>query len=260
MPKLYGYCRASTTEQEDTLTIQADTIRREFDHRFAKDYEWGSCFTDRGVSGSKALRQRPEGHRLSMALEAGDAVLFTKLDRGFRNVCDLATTLESWGESKVRIILLDLNADSDTPVGRMLIQMLGAVAEFERSRIRERIKDAAAQRRREGRPVCGEAPYGQKIVGPAGKRRFVPDTYTRRIGAKILAWHLAGWSREAIYIHMLNNRIKTRLGKEWSEKAIRRAIESELRLQQEELKSGDKTGDKNAPTAPQPRPNRLPTV
>jgi DNA invertase Pin-like site-specific DNA recombinase len=248
MPKLYGYCRASTTEQEDTLTIQAEAIRREYDHRFAKDYEWGGNFVDRGVSGSKPLRQRLEGHRLSMALEAGDSVLFTKLDRGFRNVCDLATCLEVWGERKVRIILMDLNADSDTPVGRMLIQMLGAVAEFERARIRERIKEAAAQRRREGRPVCGSAPYGRKIIGPAGKKRLVPDPYTRRIGAAILDWHLTGWTREAIYIHLLSHKVKTRRGKEWSEGHIQRAISGEMRLQQEDKAAGDKTGDKNGPT------------
>jgi DNA invertase Pin-like site-specific DNA recombinase len=249
MPKLYGYCRASTNEQEDTLTIQADTVRLEYDHRFAKDYEWGGCFIDRGVSGSRPLRQRPEGHRLSTALEAGDAVLVTKLDRGFRNCSDVSNTLESWGERKVRIILMDLNADSGTPVGRMLIQMLGAVAEFERARLRERVKDTIAQRRKDGRPVSGKVPYGMKLVGPTGKRRLARDPYTREIGAKILEWHLAGWSREVIYIHLVKLRVKTRQGKEWSAGAIQRAIVGEARLQQEE-KVGDKNGDKTGQNQP----------
>ena len=234
-PVLYGYCRASTTDQETTLVVQADAIEREYQHRFAAEYEWGGLYTDRGVSGSKPLRQRPEGHRLSMAVEAGDCVVFTKLDRGFRNVKDLVNTLEHWSEQRqVRMILMDLNADSNTPVGRMLIQMLGAVAEFERARLRERLRDAIAQRRREGLAVGGKPTYGMKLAGPKGKRRLVPDPHTRRIGAKILEWHLAGWSVQAIYIHLLSNKVKTRQGTEWSEGAINRAIRGEARLQQQE--------------------------
>jgi hypothetical protein len=88
-----------------------------------------------------------------------------------------------------------------------------------------------------------------RIVGKDKNRRLVPSPYSRAIGAKILEWHLAGWSREAIYSHLLRNGIKTWDGREWGEKMIRSAIKGEMELQQKELaalQSGDKTGDKTA--------------
>jgi DNA invertase Pin-like site-specific DNA recombinase len=131
----------------------------------------------------------------------------------------------------------------------MLIQMLAAVAEFERARIRERIRESNAERKRRGLPVNQQPPYGFKLHGPPGMRRIVKDHYTRQIGAKILEWHLAGWSRDAIYLHLLKHRIKTRLGKEWSEGAIARAIRGEMVLQKKERV------DKTAPNQPPGNPS-----
>jgi DNA invertase Pin-like site-specific DNA recombinase len=218
------------------LDVQRACIEREYEAHFQSTYEWGSCFIDRGVSGSKAIRQRPEGHKLSMALEAGDAVLFTKLDRGFRNLRDALDTIRAWQARGVSLVLMDLAVGSGEAVGETELQFLAALAEFERARFSGRVNDCAAERRRQGRPVFGKHPYGLKTVGKRGKKRFVPDPYTRRIGAAIVTWHLAGWSFDAIYAHLLANRIKTRSGSEWSEGGIRRAYSGELRLQQEEGK------------------------
>ncbi len=234
MPKLYGYCRASTFDQEVTLTVQAETIEKEYKHAYAAEYEFGGCFSDRGVSGSKELRSRPEGSKLSSTLEAGDAVIFTKLDRGFRSVRDLVETLAVWNRRKIRVILLDIRVDTGTPIGMMVATIFGAVAQFERARMVERMIESNEARRRKGLPVNQKCKYGFKLVGPKGKRHYAPDPYQRAIGAKILKWHLDGWTRTAIYLHLFKHRVMNEWGREWSEKGVRKAIEGEMRLQQEE--------------------------
>jgi DNA invertase Pin-like site-specific DNA recombinase len=233
MPKLYGYARASTSEQMITLTVQQDTIRREYDHGYATAYEWGGVFTDQGVSGSKELRNRPEGFKLAHALEKGDCIIFTKLDRGFRNVVDLVETLKSWQARGVRVILLDMRVDTGTPIGMMIVTIFAAVAEFELARMRERRLDSNAERRRQGLAI-NQNRYGFKVAGPKGRRYFVPDPKARAIGAKILEWREAGWTYEAIYLHLFKNKILNPFGREWSEGGIVRTIGYEKRLQLKE--------------------------
>jgi site-specific DNA recombinase len=175
-----------------------------------------------------------EGHRLSTAVESGDVVVFTKLDRGFRNLRDALGTVKAWSRRGVGVVLLNLAEGGAEVVGERVVRLLGAVAEFERCRLGGRVNDHAAKRRREGRPVWGRHPYGFKTAGPRGKKGFVPDPYTRSIGAKIVEWHLAGWSFAALYLHLSGLGIKTRLGNSWSEGTIKRAYRAELRLQQQE--------------------------
>jgi DNA invertase Pin-like site-specific DNA recombinase len=231
---VYGYCRASPSEGQAVLEAQREVIERAYQCHFAGTHAWGGWFMDRGVPGEKPLRQRPQGHKLSMALESGDLVVFTKLDRGFRNLRDALGTVEAWGQREVGVVLMDLAEVGGEQVGNRVVRLLAAVAEFERCRLSRRVNDHAAARRREGRPVWGRHPYGLKTAGPRGNKRYVPDPYTRSIGAKIVEWHLAGWSFAAIYLHLSALGIKTRLGNSWSEGTIKRSFRAELRLQQQE--------------------------
>jgi DNA invertase Pin-like site-specific DNA recombinase len=233
---VYGYCRASPSEVEGVSDAQRAEIDKAYRDHFAGTHAWGGWFVDRGVPGEKPLRQRREGHRLSMALEAGDVVLFTRLDRGFRNLRDALGTIAAWGRRGVQVVLLVLAVGPGEPVREGVARLLAAVAEFERCRLSGRVNDHAAERRRQGRPVWGRHPYGLKTAGPRGKKRYVPDLYTRGIGAKIVQWHLAGWSFAAIYLHLSGLRVKTRRGTEWSEGTIKRAYYGELRLRQEDSK------------------------
>jgi DNA invertase Pin-like site-specific DNA recombinase len=243
MPKVFGYARGSTNEQEDTLVNQKEELEKEYAHRFQKDYEWGGVFTDRGVSGSVELGRRSQGHQLKLGLERGDVVLITKLDRGFRNARDFLANVAEWRDKGIRLVLMDLAIDTGVPVGEMLGGILALVAQFERRMIAARTKAVMDARKKQGRPVSGKEPYGFKLGGPKGQRHFVPDPITRAAGKKIVEWIDGGWTFESVYWHMRVNLILTRRGGEWKKTSIQRAYVGEKRLQEREKEQATKKGE-----------------
>lgn len=81
---------------------------------------------------------RPELHRMLDQLREGDVVVAWKLDRVSRSLKDLLTILEKIEAAGAGFRSLTEPVDTTTPAGRMMMQMVGAFAEFERSIIRER--------------------------------------------------------------------------------------------------------------------------
>ena len=242
--KAYGYVRASTNEQELTLTAQQDLIKKEFEHRLADKYEWGGFFIDKGVSAAIPLRQRPYGHHLDKQLEGLDCVIFTKLDRGFRNVKDLLETLEHWTARGIKVIILDLNIDTTTPAGKLTITIMGATAEFDRACIRQRVLDVNARRRAEGLPFGGAQPHGFKAVGPTGRKKLVRCDYSREVIGQLTEWHRRGWTIDQLWQYLVAHQIKRANGKEYSRTSMYRAIKEELKLQLLEAEEAKKKKEK----------------
>lgn len=257
MNRVFGYARSSTDEQIDTIMAQIERCKAEYAHRFASEgYVWGGEYTDQGVSGSKGFRNRPAGHNLHCEAGKGDVIIITKLDRGFRNTADFFAVVEVWAKKGVRLVMLDLNLDTGTPVGRLMAGMLALFAEFERARAGERTADVLRARRAKGLPIAGQTAYGFKCVGKKGQRRLRPDPYTRAIGKKIVEWIDGGWSYDTIYFHLLTNKIKTRLQKEWSRTSITRADQGERVLAA--LEAEGLSQDEIVKRIMQPRPTTNP--
>jgi len=136
------YVRVSTGQQAESglsLEQQERTLRHAAEvHGFAEVI----VIREEGISG-KSLRNRPALQEALSLLAQGEAaaLLVSKMDRLSRStrdtlhLCDLADK-EGW-----RLVSLDLNLDTATPTGRLVLTMLAAVAEMERSRISERHKD-----------------------------------------------------------------------------------------------------------------------
>jgi len=204
----YGYIRASTDEQATTLKAQQTVILQAYDYKLkANGYDMANIFIDKGVSGSIPLGNRQAGHQLLMTLKPGDAVIMKHVDRGWRSMVDCVNTLERWNEQNIRVIFVDFDVDTRSPMGSFALKLFALCAEFERAMVRERMKAFQAQRRREGRPINQKAPYGYKVVGQKGNRRFEPDAALRTIGARFLDWHLRGWTYPQIVKHCEENGI-----------------------------------------------------
>ena len=109
---------------------------------------------------------RPELHRLLDHLRPGDVVVVWKLDRLSRSLKDLLHIMEKIAEAGAGFRSLTECIDTTTPAGRMMMQMVGAFAEFERAMIRERTSAGLAAARAEGR------------IG--GRRKKLDETKRRR--------------------------------------------------------------------------------
>jgi DNA invertase Pin-like site-specific DNA recombinase len=235
MPTAYGYGRASTERQVDTLKVQAEKITRYFEYSLnPKGYGFGKIFSDPATSGKTNIRQRPEGSLLNLALEPGDAVIIAKLDRGFRNARDGLETLEKWLERGVVVHILDINVDTSTPFGKMVFTMFAAFAEWERSRIRDRLMESIAYRRARGRPLCQNAPYPFVVRGPRNNKQFAYAPWKRQMGRYVVKMRERGHTFEQIYWALYYAGVKQttgkRKGKEWSLGTLKNYFKEELQL------------------------------
>jgi DNA invertase Pin-like site-specific DNA recombinase len=95
--------------------------------------------------------ERPELQRLLEQLRKGDVVVVWKLDRLSRSLKDLLCLIEKFDQLGVGFRSLTESIDTTTPAGRMLMQIVGSFAEFERAMLKERTKAGLKTARSEGR-------------------------------------------------------------------------------------------------------------
>jgi site-specific DNA recombinase len=133
-------------------------------------------YVDAGVSGARAAR--PALDELTAAATAGgfDTLLVAKLDRLGRNLLHLLTLIQQLDTLGIRVICVGDGLDTRTPAGRLMLQLLGVFAEFERERIRERSHEGARHRVTDGGFVMSIPPFGYRpIPDPVTGRGVVLD-------------------------------------------------------------------------------------
>jgi DNA invertase Pin-like site-specific DNA recombinase len=123
----YGYARVSTDDQNSALQLAA-----------LKKAGCKTVFKDDGLSG--ATTKRPALLRCLKKLEHGDTLIVWKLDRLGRSLRDLITMLDDLKHRGVKFRSLTEAIDTETPKGRAMWQMIGVLAELERSLISERTR------------------------------------------------------------------------------------------------------------------------
>lgn len=136
-----GYARVSTTMQN--LEAQENQLRA------------AGCSTLYSDTMTGSSASRPEWDACRKALREGDTVVITRLDRAGRSLLHLLEISTELDEKGVTLKVLDQAIDTSTPEGRLMFSLLASVAEFERSLISERTRNAMASRprgRNGGRP------------------------------------------------------------------------------------------------------------
>ncbi|EQD54587.1 resolvase domain-containing protein [mine drainage metagenome] len=148
MTLAFAYVRASTMDEvrQGSNERQKETIRQYLDQR---DYEI-EIFEDKAKSGKNTLR--PEFERMLKSLDRKpQIVIVSKIDRFARSLSDLLRTLEYLDQNGVGFVSVnDQSIDTTTPNGRLLLQILGAFAEFERNMINTRTKAGREQAQSKG--------------------------------------------------------------------------------------------------------------
>ncbi|WHT81827.1 recombinase family protein [Providencia rettgeri] len=149
MSRVFAYCRVSTLEQN------TENQRREIEAAGFNVEHYR--IIEEHISGSVAASDRPGFSRLLDRMEHGDVLIVTKLDRLGRNAIDIRKTVEKLSEMNIRVHCLALGGvDLTSPAGKMTMQVISAVAEFERDLLVERthagIARAKSVGKRFGRP------------------------------------------------------------------------------------------------------------
>jgi putative DNA-invertase from lambdoid prophage Rac len=150
MPRTFAYVRVSTvgqTTENQILEIQAAGFKVETRRVISET-----------ISGSVAINQRRGFNRLVDRLEAHDVLVVTKLDRLGRNAMDVAATVAKLAEIGVRVHCLALGGvDLASSTGKLTMNVINAVAEFERDQLIERTQAGLHRAKAEGK-ILGRPP------------------------------------------------------------------------------------------------------
>jgi len=151
MSRTFLYCRVSTSTQFTANQVQ-EVKAAGFDVQASRVIE-------EVISGSIAASERQGFQKLLDRMESGDVLIVTKLDRLGRNAMDVRQTVEHLAGIGIRVHCLALGGvDLTSPAGKMTMQVLSAVAEFERDLLIERTQQglmrAKAEGKQLGRPVA----------------------------------------------------------------------------------------------------------
>jgi DNA invertase Pin-like site-specific DNA recombinase len=141
---LIGYARTSTSDQKAGLEAQMAELK-------AADCE--ELFVDQVSS----IQRREELEKALKFSRKGDILVVTKLDRLARSIPDLVRITETLEEKQATLRILAMNLDTNTPTGRLLLNLVGSVAQFEREIMLERQREGVAKAKAEGK-YRGRAP------------------------------------------------------------------------------------------------------
>lgn len=173
MKRVFLYVRVSTEEQAlHGLSIEAQTSALE---------EWANAsgnkiigtYTDAGISARKPASKRPALQQLLEDVKKGkgDLVVFTKLDRWFRNIAEYYKVQEVLEAYHVDWRTIHEDYDTSTASGRFKINIMLSVAQDEADRTSERIKAVMEIKRKKVEPLTGDCPTGYKI----SEKKFIKD-------------------------------------------------------------------------------------
>lgn len=194
------YIRVSTLEQKQhgfSIPTQKDTLDKYIkDH---PEYQLVDYYIDDGVSADK-LKKRTELQRLLNDVRAKkvDLIIFTKLDRWFRSVAKYYQIQSILDENNVTWLTTNEDYETVTANGKFKVNIMLSVAQQERDRTSERIKDVFNYKIQNLEPVSGSMPLGFKIETIDGKKRVVHDLEKEEMVKDIINYYM-----------LINNKVAT---------------------------------------------------
>jgi len=222
--KAVGYVRVSTDKQADkgvSLDAQAAKIR-------AMAVVHGAELIDIIVDGGESAKslQRPGMERLLTLVDGkkADAVIVAKLDRLTRSVKDLCTLLERFERRSVALISVAESLDTGSAAGRLVLNIMTAVSQWEREAIGERTRDALSHKRNRGERV-GNIPFGSRLADDG--EQLEPEPTEQAALAEIRRMRTEGASMRTIAAQLNERAYRTRRGTPWRLESVARVLNVE---------------------------------
>jgi site-specific DNA recombinase len=219
--KTIGYVRVSTDKQADrgvSLEAQAEKIR-------AMAVVHGAELLDIIVDGGESAKSlnRPGMARLLTLVDAGEvqAVIIAKLDRLTRSVKDLCTLLERFTRRGVTLISVAESLDTGSAAGRLVLNIMTAVSQWEREAIGERTRDAMSHKRSQGQRV-GNIAYGCRLAGDGVHVEADPDE--QAVLSEIRQLRGQGATLRGIAAALNHRAYRTRRGTAWRLESVARIL------------------------------------
>lgn len=218
--EVIGYIRVSTEEQAKSgLGMEAQEKKIKM---YCELYELNlvDIVTDKGFSGKNL--KRPGIQEVFSSLKAGKAegIVIAKLDRLTRSISDMGNMLETTLQEN-QLFSVAENIDTRSASGRLVLNVLTSVAQWERETIGERTKDALDAKKARGEKTGGYTPFGYTNIN--GK--LEENQAEQNIIKNINALRAKGYSLQAIANELNTEGYKTKKGKCWNRMQIKRIMD-----------------------------------
>jgi DNA invertase Pin-like site-specific DNA recombinase len=135
---LVGYARTSAADQRAGLDAQMSELH-------------GADCEELFVEQVSSVQRRENLEKALKFIRKGDTLVVTKLDRLARSIPDLVRIIGALEEKQASLRILAMNLDTNTPTGRLLLSLVGSVAQFEREIMLERQREGVAKAKAEGK-------------------------------------------------------------------------------------------------------------
>jgi len=221
--KTIAYLRVSTDKQADR-GVSLDAQRAKL-KAYAElcELDLVEIIVDAGQS-AKSL-DRPGLQRALAMLNAGeaDALLVVKLDRLTRSVVDLGTLVERYfAPGRAALLSVGEQIDTRSAAGRLVLNVLASVSQWEREAIGERTATAMQHKAKQGEYTGGWAPYGRRGAADGARLGAGPKEEAARTVARDL--RARGLSLRAVAAELHQRRIRSRRGRGFAPVQVKRIV------------------------------------
>lgn len=218
--KTVAYIRVSTAEQADQGVSLETQAARLSAYCIAQGWPQPEIVEDAGVS-AKSL-DRPGLGRILEAIRRKqvDRLLVLKLDRLTRSVADLSPLLKALDRGNCQLVSLGESLDTSTAAGRLMLNLLVSVSQWEREAIAERTR-MALRHKRSTKAVYNHDPLGFRRVGETLQR--VDEEFATAV--RVLELYRQGHGLNAIARRLNAEAIPTKTGGRWYASTVKRIVE-----------------------------------
>jgi site-specific DNA recombinase len=217
------YVRVSTEEQStDGISLEMQVARL---RALCEAHGWtvGRAYQDAGFSAASLNRPAMQRLLTDIAKKRVTAVAIYALDRLTRSVKDLAELLEMFQKRGVAVVSLSERIDTSSAAGRMIVNLLGTVNQWQREAIAERTAAALAHKRDSGK-VYGTTPYGFTRVGD----HLEPKEEELNVVRRIYRLRHEGHALRTIADMLNADDIPTQTGKRWYPNTVRLVLKTKV--------------------------------
>jgi site-specific DNA recombinase len=212
-----GYIRVSSEEQKKSgLSIEAQEEKIK-QYAGIKDLRLAKVYHDEAESGKDM--NRPSMLEIMDGIQNGKIghLVVYKLDRLTRSLADLSHLLVLFDKKEITLSSVQETIDTSTATGRLMVQMIGMFAEWERGQIVERTQVALDRKREKGEKLGGIVPYGWSVK----KGMLIPNPKESGVLNGILKACREGRGYKDIADTLNDQGIKPRAGRRWYASTIR---------------------------------------
>lgn len=221
--KTIGYIRVSSEDQANSGLSLAHQKAKIEAYAMATDLNLVEIIEDAGKSAKNLAREGMQKALDMIRKGEAKALIVLKLDRLTRSVKDLGTLVELFDKTDAALISVHDSINTQTAAGRLVLNVLGSVAQWEREAIGERTAAALAVKKERGEKTGGKVPFGYDVVD--GK--LVLNHHEQEAIKTMQELRGRGESLRAIGVELLERGFFPKSGGQWHPQVIKEIMEAQ---------------------------------